>query len=79
MVIILELKLEKILLNFFTRWRFWSKHHYWGTNEKLGLLLHKPCICECILIQFGCPLILVFDQWVHFIKDTIAYLVDHLL
>jgi hypothetical protein len=31
------------------------------------------------LVWLGCPLTLVFDQWVHFINDTIVYLVDHFL
>jgi hypothetical protein len=31
---------------------------------------------ECILTRFGCPLIIVIDQGVHFINDAINYLVD---
>jgi hypothetical protein len=34
---------------------------------------------ECILTKFGCPLIIVIDQGVHFIKDAIKYLTDHFL
>jgi hypothetical protein len=34
---------------------------------------------ECILTRFGCPLIIVIDQRVHFINDAIKYLVDHFL
>jgi hypothetical protein len=34
---------------------------------------------ECILIRFGCPLTIVIDQGVHFINDTIKYLIDHFL
>jgi len=32
---------------------------------------------ECILIRFGCPLIIVIIQGVHFINDAIKYLTDH--
>jgi hypothetical protein len=31
---------------------------------------------ECILIGFGCPLIIIIEQGVHFINDAIKYLVD---
>jgi hypothetical protein len=34
---------------------------------------------ECILIKFGCPLIIVRDQGVHFINDAIKYLTNHFL
>ncbi len=34
---------------------------------------------ECILTMFGCPLIIVIDQGVHFINDAIKYLIDHFL
>jgi len=34
---------------------------------------------KCILIRFGCPLIIVTDQGVHFINDAIKYLIDHFL
>jgi hypothetical protein len=34
---------------------------------------------ECILTRFGCPLIIVIDQGLHFIKDSIKYLTDHFL
>jgi hypothetical protein len=34
---------------------------------------------ECILIRFGCPLIIVTDQGVHFINEAIKYLTDHFL
>jgi len=32
---------------------------------------------ECIIIRFGCPLIIVTNQGVHFINDAIKYLTDH--
>ncbi len=32
---------------------------------------------ECILTTFGCPLIIVTYQGVHFINDAIKYLIDH--
>jgi hypothetical protein len=34
---------------------------------------------ECILTKFGCPLIIVIDQGVHFINDAIKYLTYHFL
>ncbi len=34
---------------------------------------------ECILTRFGCPLIIVTDQGIHFINDGIKYLTDHFL
>jgi hypothetical protein len=34
---------------------------------------------ECILTKFGCPLIIVTNQGVHFINDVIKYLIDHFL
>ncbi len=33
----------------------------------------------CILTKFGCPLIIVTNQGVHFINDAIKYLIDHSL
>jgi hypothetical protein len=32
---------------------------------------------ECILTSFGCPLIIVINQGVHFINDAIKYLTGH--
>ncbi len=32
---------------------------------------------ECILTKFGCPLIIVTNQGVHFINDAIKYLINH--
>jgi hypothetical protein len=34
---------------------------------------------ECILTKFGCSLIIVIDQGVHFINDAIKYLTDHFM
>ncbi len=34
---------------------------------------------ECKLTKFGCPLIIVIDQGIHFINDAIKYLIDHFL
>jgi hypothetical protein len=34
---------------------------------------------ECILTRFGCPLIIVIDQGVHFMNDVIKYLTNHFL
>ncbi len=34
---------------------------------------------ECILTKFGCPLTIVTNQGVHFIKNAIKYLINHLL
>jgi hypothetical protein len=34
---------------------------------------------ECILTRFGCPLIIVTDQGVHFMNDVIKYLTNHFL
>jgi hypothetical protein len=34
---------------------------------------------ECILTKFGCPLIIVVNQGVHFINDAIKYLTNHFL
>ncbi len=34
---------------------------------------------ECILTMFGCPLIIIIDQGVHFINDAITYLIYHFL
>jgi len=34
---------------------------------------------ECILTRFGCPLIILIDQGVHFIGDAIKYLTNHFL
>jgi hypothetical protein len=36
-------------------------------------------IYECILTKFGCPLIIVTNQGVHFINDAIKYLTNHFL
>jgi hypothetical protein len=36
-------------------------------------------LCECILTRFGCPLTIIIDQGVLFIKDAIKYLKDHFL
>jgi hypothetical protein len=34
---------------------------------------------NCILTKFGCPLIIVIDQGVHFINNAIKYLIDHFI
>ncbi len=34
---------------------------------------------ECIFTKFGCPLIIVTNQGVHFINDAIKYLIYHFL
>ncbi len=34
---------------------------------------------ECILTRFGCPLIAIIDQGVHFINDVIKYSTDHFM
>ncbi len=34
---------------------------------------------DCILTKFGCPLIIITDQGVHFINDAIKYLTNHFL
>jgi hypothetical protein len=34
---------------------------------------------ECIFTGFGCPLIIVIYQGVHFINDVIKHLIDHFL
>ncbi len=34
---------------------------------------------ECKLTKFGCPLIIVINQGIHFINDAIKYLTDHFL
>jgi hypothetical protein len=34
---------------------------------------------ECILTRFGCPLIIIINQGVHFINDAIKYLINHFL
>jgi hypothetical protein len=34
---------------------------------------------ECILTRFGCALIIVTNQGVHFINDAIKYMTDHFL
>jgi hypothetical protein len=34
---------------------------------------------ECILTKFGCPLIIVLDQGIHFINDAIKYFIYHFL
>jgi len=34
---------------------------------------------ECIFTKFGCPLIIVTDQGIHFVNDVIKYLIDHFL
>jgi hypothetical protein len=34
---------------------------------------------KCILVKFGCPLIIIRDQGVHFINDDIKYLTNHFL
>jgi len=34
---------------------------------------------ECILTKFRCPLILILDQGVHFINNTISHLVNHFI
>jgi transposase InsO family protein len=34
---------------------------------------------EYIMIKFGCPLTIVIDQGVHFINDTIKYLIEEFL
>jgi len=34
---------------------------------------------ECIFIRFGCPLIIVIDQGVHFTNDVIKHLTYHFL
>ncbi len=34
---------------------------------------------ECILTKFGCHLIIITNQGVHFINDAIKYLTNHFL
>jgi hypothetical protein len=34
---------------------------------------------ECILTRFGCPLMVITNQGVHFINDVIKYLTDYFL
>ncbi len=34
---------------------------------------------ECIFIGFGCPLIIITNEGVHFINDVIKHLIDHFL
>jgi hypothetical protein len=34
---------------------------------------------ECIFTRFGCPLIIVTNQGVHFVNDDIKHLIDHFL
>ncbi len=43
----------------------------------IGVIAKK--LYECILIRFGCPLIIVTNQGVHFINDVIKYLTNHFL
>jgi hypothetical protein len=43
------------------------------------VLVTTKFLYECILTRFGCPLIIIIDQGVHFINDAIKYLTDHFL
>jgi hypothetical protein len=49
------------------------------TLKTTTVVITTKFMYECILTKFGCPLILVTDQGVHFIKDIIKYLTNHFL
>jgi len=44
-----------------------------------GIAITTKFMYECIVTRFGCPLIIVIDQGVHFINDAIKYLTNHFL
>jgi transposase InsO family protein len=47
---------------------------------KINIIIVKTFfLYECILTRFGCSLIIVIDQGVHFTNDAIKYLIDHFL
>jgi hypothetical protein len=48
------------------------------TTTKAQMVMNiTKILYECILTRFGCPLIIVIVQGVHFINDAIKYLIDH--
>jgi hypothetical protein len=42
-----------------------------------AIIAKKLYVCK--LTKFGCPLIIVTNQGIHFINDAIKYLTDHFL
>jgi len=43
------------------------------------VIITSNFLYECILTKFGCPLIIITYQGVHFINDVIKYLTNHFL
>jgi hypothetical protein len=72
-------------------WRYtWNKYiliatYYvtkWVETQALKtntIVVTTKFMYECILTMFGCPLIIVIDQGVHFINDAIKYLTKEFL
>jgi hypothetical protein len=54
----------------------WVEAKMLGTN--IATITTKN-LYECILIRFGCPLIIVTYQGAHFINDVIKHLINHFL
>jgi hypothetical protein len=43
------------------------------------IIVTTKFLYQCILPTFGCPLIIITDQGIHFINDAIKYLTNHFL
>ncbi len=66
-------KLIIILPDYATKWVEVKALH---TNI---VVVTTKFIYDHILIQFGCPLIVVTNQGTHFINDVIRYLINHFI
>jgi hypothetical protein len=54
----------------------WAEARALKTNI---VVITTKFLYECIWTRFGCPLIIVIDQGVHFINDAIKHSTDHCL
>jgi hypothetical protein len=54
----------------------WVEAKAFKTNT---IVVTSIFLYEYILIRFGCPLIIIIDQGVHFINDTLKHLTEQFL